>query len=148
MHSFKTSQHLLAFCHTTIIKKWHKAFRDLRVDKTFKGICKIYSWPLCIFYRRQLMESKRLALFFPLDRTEKNAIVSDTNNWIKVSQMSHPTVGKHQNLILFIRDNKWLPRTPWNHLRQPAFRGSEDHSVSIQVPNKDWSVYLHLSILV
>lgn len=93
------------------------------------------------------MEGKRLALFLPLDRTEKNEMVSDPNSWIKVCQVSHLTIAKHQNPILFIRDNKCLLHTPWNHLRQPAFRGSEDHSVSIQVPNKDKSVYLLLNIL-
>lgn len=33
-------------------------------------------------------------------------------------------------------------------LEAARFRGSEDHSVSIQALNKDWSVYLLLNILV
>lgn len=96
-------------------------------------------------YRRQLIESKRLA-FFPLDRTGK-VKVSDTNNWIKISQMGRLSIAKCQNLILFIRDNKCLLHMPWNHLRQPVFGGYEGHSVSIQVSNKDQNVYLFLNIL-
>lgn len=145
VNTFKTSKHSLDFYHTSITKKSHKAFRDLSLDRTFKGRCKNYSWPLCIFYRRQLIESKRLASF-PLDRTGKVKVL-DTNNWIKISQMSCLSIAKHQNPILFIRDNKYLLHTPWNHLRQPVFGGSEGHSVSIQVPNKDQSVYLLLNIL-
>lgn len=71
VHSFKTSQHALAFYHTSIVKKGHKTFRDLQTDWTFMGKCNNYSYPICVFFRRQLMESKRLALFLPLDRREE-----------------------------------------------------------------------------
>lgn len=58
--------------------------------------------------------------------------------------MSQLIVAKHQNPVLFIRENKCPPQSlgfTWDS------QGPEGHSVSIQVPNKDQSVYLLWNIL-